>query len=176
MDVMVERVAGLDVHKDTVVACVLTGPPLGPVTRALRVFGTTTRALLDLQEWLDEHAVTDVVMEATGIYWRPVFNVLQHESATVEEPTGLKLILANPQHVKNVPGRKTDLRDAEWLAQLARHGLERASFVPARPVRELRDLARYRKKLVGQLSAEKNRAQKVLEELGSPICESTRMR
>ncbi len=164
MDVMVERVAGLDVHKDTVVSCVLVGPPLGPVERHVRVFGTTTRALLELRDWLVEQQVATVVLEATGIYWRPVFNVLQHEVAGASDPSGMELILANPHRVKNVPGRKSDVRDAEWLAQLARHGLVAASFVPPQPVRELRDLARYRKKLVGELSAEKNRAQKVLED------------
>jgi transposase len=164
MDVITECVAGLDVHKDSVVACVLTGPPTGPVERAVRTFGTTTRELLNLREWLEQHAVATVALEATGIYWRPVFNVLQHDAAAADDPTGLRLLLANPQHIKHVPGRKTDVLDAEWLAQLARHGLIAASFVPPRPIRELRDLARYRKKLVGELAAEKNRVQRVLED------------
>lgn len=164
MDVITERVAGLDVHKDSVVACVLCGAPTGPVQREVRTFGTTTRELLNLREWLEQHGVTLVAMEATGIYWRPVFNVLQHDAALADEPAGLQLLLANPHHIKHVPGRKTDVLDAEWIAQLARHGLIAASFVPPRPIRELRDLARYRKKLVGELAAEKTRAQRVLED------------
>ena len=164
MDVITERVAGLDVHKDSVVACVLVGAPAGPVEREVRTFGTTTRELLNLREWLEQHGVETVALEASGIYWRPVFNVLQHDAALAGEPAGLRLILANPQHIKHVPGRKTDVLDAEWIAQLARHGLVAASFVPPRPIRELRDLARYRKKLVGELAAEKTRAQRVLED------------
>jgi len=164
MDVIVERVAGLDVHKDSIVACVLIGAANEPPTRDMGTFGTTTCRLLELRDWLYQHQVTTVVMEATGIYWRPVFNVLQHEAPLEPKQEGLKLILANPHHVKNVPGRKSDVMDAEWLARLARHGLVEASLVPARPVREIRDLARYRKKLIGDLAAEKNRAQKVLED------------
>ena len=164
MDVITECVAGLDLHKDSIVACVLRGAPTGPITREVRTFGTTTRELLDLREWLEACAVATVAMEATGIYWRPVFNVLQHEVAPADEPGGLRLILANPQQIKRVPGRKTDVKDAEWIAQLARHGLIAGSFVPPRPIRELRDLARYRKKLVGELAAEKTRAQRVLED------------
>jgi transposase len=164
MDVITERVGGLDVHKDSVVACVLTGAPGERVERTVRTFGTTTRELLNLREWLEQHAVATVALEATGVYWRPVFNVLQHDAPPTAEAPGLRLILANPQHIKQVPGRKTDVRDAEWIAQLARHGLIAASFVPPRPIRELRDLARYRKKLVGELTAEKTRAQQVLED------------
>jgi transposase len=164
MDAITECVAGLDLHKDLIVACVLSGAPTGPVAREVRTFGTTTRELLNLREWLEESGVATVAMEATGIYWRPVFNVLQHDVALADEPVGLRLILANPQQIKRVPGRKTDVKDAEWIAQLARHGLIAGSFVPPRPVRELRDLARYRKKLVGELAAEKTRAQRVLED------------
>jgi transposase len=164
MDVLRESAAGLDVHKESVVACVLRGPPTGLVQREVKTFGTTTRALLELREWLEANQVQVVAMEATGIYWRPVFNVLQHDAPAEGEEQGLKLILANPQHIKNVPGRKTDVMDAEWIAQLARHGLIAASFVPPRPIREIRDLARYRKKLVGDLTSEKNRVQKVLED------------
>jgi transposase len=164
MDVITERVAGLDVHKDSIVACVLSGAPAGPVEREVRTFGTTTRELLNLREWLEQQAVTTVALEATGIYWRPIFNILQHDTPLSGEAAGVELILANPQHIKHVPGRKTDVLDAEWIAQLARHGLIAASFVPPRPIRELRDLARYRKKLVGELAAEKTRAQRVLED------------
>lgn len=169
MDVITECVAGLDVHKDSGVACVRRGAPVGPVEREVRTFGTTPRELLNLREWLEQAAVETVAMEATGRYWRPVFNVLQHDAAWADAPAGLKLILANPQHVKQVPGRKTDVLDAEWIAQLARHGWIAASFVPPRPIRELRDLARYRKKLVGELAAEKARAQRVLEDANSKL-------
>ena len=167
MDVMVENAAGLDVHKDSVVACVLSGPPSGPIDREIRSFGTTTRELLRLRDWLEERRVEVVVMEATGVYWRPVFNVLQ------DGENGLSLVLANAHRIKNVPGRKSDVMDAEWIAQLGRHGLVSPSFVPPRPIRELRDLVRYRKKLVVTLGAERNRIQKVLEDanikLGSVV-------
>ena len=167
MDVMVENAAGLDVHKDSVVACVLSGPPSGPIDRETRSFGTTTRELLRLRDWLEERRVEVVVMEATGVYWRPVFNVLQ------DGESGLSLVLANAHRIKNVPGRKSDVMDAEWIAQLGRHGLVSPSFVPPRPIRELRDLVRYRKKLVVTLGAERNRIQKVLEDanikLGSVV-------
>ena len=166
MEVLVSRVAGLDVHKDSVVACVLSGAADGPVSKVVRTFGTTTRDLLELKDWLESLGVQRAVVEATGVYWRPVFNVLQED----EE---LDLVLANPYRIKNVPGRKTDVLDAEWIAQLARHGLVSASFVPPRPIQELRDLVRYRKKLVIALGSEKNRIQKVLEDanikLGSVV-------
>ena len=164
MQVMKERVAGLDVHKDTIVACVMTGPGAGPIEKSVRSFGTTTRDLLRLREWLHEQTVQLVVMEATGIYWRPVFNVLQHDVPAEDGEAGLNLILANPFHIKNVPGRKSDVMDAEWIAKLGRHGLVAASMVPPRPIRELRDLLRYRTKLVAMLASEKNRLQKHLED------------
>jgi transposase len=159
-----ERVAGLDVHKDSVVACVLLGPPSGPTEKHTRTFGTTTGALLSMRDWLEEHKVQVVVMEATGVYWRPVFNVLQHDAPEADGAEGMRLILSNPQQIKNLPGRKTDVMDAEWIATLARHGLAPASMVPPRPIRELRDLVRYRTKLVANLASEKNRIQKVLED------------
>ena len=154
MQVMHERCCGLDVHKKTVVACVLVTASDGRVERAIRTFGTMTRDLLALSDWLDQFGVTHVVLESTGVYWRPVFNVLED---------GHVIVLVNPQHLKTVPGRKTDVKDSEWLADLLRHGLLKPSFIPPAPVRELRELTRYRKTLVQARTDEINRLQKVLE-------------
>jgi transposase len=154
MQVMHERCCGLDVHKKTVVACVLVTSSDGRVERAIRTFGTMTRDLLTLSDWLDQFGVTHVVLESTGVYWRPVFNVLED---------GRVIVLVNPQHLKTVPGRKTDVKDSEWLADLLRHGLLKPSFIPPAPVRELRELTRYRKTLVQARTDEINRLQKVLE-------------
>ena len=149
MRVVHERCAGLDVHKKSVVACVLT-----PVGQQTRTFGTTTRQLLQLADWLRAHQVTHLAMESTGVYWKPLYNLLEHEfSAWV----------VNARHLKTVPGRKTDVKDAAWIAELLRHGLLRPSFIPARPQRELRELVRYRTSLVQERSREANRIQKVLE-------------
>ena len=154
MDVVYERCAGLDVHKQTVVACVLGPGATGAVVKEVRSFGTMTADLLELADWLAQHQVTDVAMEATGVYWRPVWNLLEEQ---------FHLLLANPQHIKAVPGRKTDVRDAEWIAELLRHGLIQGSFIPDRPHRELRELTRYRTSLVQERSREVNRLQKILE-------------
>jgi transposase len=154
VQVMHERCCGLDVHKKTVVACVLVTASDGRVKRAIRTFGTMTRDLLALSDWLDQFGVTHVVLESTGVYWRPVFNVLED---------GHVIVLVNPQHLKTVPGRKTDVKDSEWLADLLRHGLLKPSFIPPAPVRELRELTRYRKTLVQARTDEINRLQKVLE-------------
>jgi len=153
MDVLYPRCAGLDVHKDTIVACVrcVSSPP----HRETRSFATTTRELLELLEWLSSHGCTHVAMEATGIYWRPVWHVLED---------GFTLILANARHIKNVPGRKTDVNDAMWIADLLAHGLIRASFVPPAPIQELRDLTRTRKQLVREIAQHSLRIQKVLED------------
>ena len=156
MDVIHERCAGLDVHKLTVVACVVTPGPRGRPHKEVRTFGTTSEALLQLADWLRDRGATAAALEATGIYWRPVWNVL-------EAAGGVELLLANPQHIKAVPGRKTDVRDCEWLADLLRHGLLKASFVPPRPQRELRDLVRYRTALLQERTAEVNRLHKTLE-------------
>src|SRR3954454_13853831 len=139
MEVPYPRCAGLDVHKATVVAAVrlVAG---GKVAREVRTFGTTTAGLLELAEWLSESGCTHVAMEATGVYWKPVWHILAEG--------GLTLILANAAQVKNVPGRKTDVNDATWLAELLAHGLIRASFVPDGPTAELRSLLRTRKQLV----------------------------
>lgn len=152
MEVVYPRCAGLDVHKKTVVACRLVGE--GVPRRETRTFGTMTQDLLRLSDWLAEAGVTHVVMESTGVYWKPVYNLLEGS---------FTLLLANAQHVKSVPGRKSDVRDSEWLADLLRHGLLKGSFVPDRAQRELRELTRYRTSLVQERVAEVNRVQKVLE-------------
>jgi len=150
MDVVHERCCGLDVHKKTVVACVLT-----PAGRQTRTFGTLTDELLELGDWLVQQGVTHVAMESTGVYWKPVYNVLEGQELT--------LLVVNAQHIKAVPGRKTDVKDAEWIADLLRHGLVRGSYIPDRPHRELRELVRYRRSLIQQRSQVVNRIQKVLE-------------
>ena len=154
MDVLYARCCGIDVHKRTVTACVLVTAAGGTVRKHLRTFGTMTPDLLALADWLDGLGVEQVALESTGVYWRPVFNVLEE---------GRTVLLVNPQHAKAVPGRKTDVKDAEWLADLLRHGLLRASFIPPAPIRELRELTRYRKALVQQRGAEVNRLHKTLE-------------
>jgi transposase len=155
MQVVYPRCCGLDIHKKTVVACVLLTDADSTVQRFVRTFGTMTADLLALGDWLSFHAVTHVAMESTGVLWRPVFNVLEEEGRT--------LILVNAQHVKALPGRKTDVKDSEWLADLLRHGLLHSSFVPPQPIRVLRDLTRYRKTLVELRTQEINRIHKVLE-------------
>jgi transposase len=155
MQTLVERGCGLDVHQATVVACLLIVLKNGQVHKQIRTFGTTTRELLDLREWLLSQGCTHVAMESTGVYWKPVYAVL--------EGGGLEIVVANAQHVKKVPGRKTDVKDAEWIADLLCHGLLRSSFVPPKPIRELRDLTRYRRKLVESQAAERNRLLKLLE-------------
>lgn len=160
MQVLYPRCAGLDVHKDTVVACVrLAGE--GPATTEVRTFATTTAGLCALAEWLVERGVTHVAMEATGIYWKPVWHILSDNELT--------LILANAAHVKNVPGRKTDVNDATWLAELLAHGLIRSSFVPPREVSELRTLLRTRKQLVRERASHVQRVQKTLEDANIKI-------
>jgi transposase len=154
MQVLVERGCGLDVHQATVVACLLKVEKDGRVHKHMRSFGTTTRELMCLREWLISEGCTHLGMESTGVYWKPVYAVLEG---------ALEIVVANAQHVKKVPGRKTDVKDAEWLADLLCHGLLRPSFVPPKPIRELRDLTRYRSKLVQSQAAERNRLLKLLE-------------
>jgi len=154
MEVLYPRCGGLDIHKRTVVACRVTPGPDGQPVKAIRTFGAMTADLLALGDWLAEGGCTHVAMEATGVYWKPIWNLL--EAAFV-------LLLVNARHVRQVPGRKTDVRDCEWLADLLRHGLLRGSFVPDRPQRELRELTRYRTSLVRARAAEANRLQKTLE-------------
>ena len=153
MQILYERCAGLDVHKDNVVARVRCVSE--PKHDEVRSFATTTSALLDLKDWLVSHAVTHVAMEATGVYWKPVWHLLEDD---------FELILANAQHIRNVPGRKSDVNDATWIADLLAHGLIRSSFVPPAPIQELRDLTRTRKQLVREISQHSSRIQKVLED------------
>jgi transposase len=154
MDIMYERCCGLDVHKQTVVACVLEPGSGRQPKKEIRTFGTMTADLLQLGDWLTEKRVTHVALESTGVYWHAVWNLLEGQ---------VGLLLVNARHIKQVPGRKTDVRDCEWIANLLRHGLLRASFVPDRPQRELRELTRYRTALVRERAAEVNRIQKTLE-------------
>ena len=155
MDVVNERCAGLDVHKATVVASVrVPGSRRGERRKETKTFATTTGALNELREWLVAHGVTTVALESTGVYWRPVYAVLEDT---------LELVLVNSRHVKMVPGRKTDVRDSEWLAQLLECGLLRGSFVPPRAVRDLRDLTRLRKALIRERGHHVNRIAKTLE-------------
>ena len=154
MEVMYPRCAGLDVHKESVVACVRIAGD-GPPVQEVRTFATTTSGLLALADWLDSFGVEQVGMEATGVYWKPVWHVLEGH---------FELVLANAAHVKNVPGRKTDVNDSMWLADLLAHGLIRASFVPPAAVQELRTLTRTRKQFVRERSAHVQRIEKVLED------------
>lgn len=153
MEVLYPRCAGLDVHKDTVVACrrVAEG---GSVSAEVRTFGTTTRELGLLSDWLEEAGIRQVAMEATGIYWRPVWHMLEGE---------FELTLANPMHIRNVPGRKSDVNDATWIADLLAHGLIEGSFVPPVQTQEWRELTRTRKQLVREIAQHTQRIQKVLE-------------
>lgn len=154
MEVFIERCAGLDVHSETIVACIFTGKQGEEVYKITETFPTLTKDLFRLLKWLEEHSVTHIAMESTGVYWKPIFNILEDF---------FDITLANAQRIKNVPGRKTDVSDAEWIAKLLRHGLIEKSFIPPVDLRELRDLTRMRRKRVNQLTAEKNRIQKILE-------------
>ena len=157
MEAIIECAAGLDVHQATVVACVVATGVGRKVRKEIRTFGTMTRDLDCLRAWLSEHAVTLVGMESTGVYWMPVYAALEGS---------FTLIVGNAHHIRNVPGRKTDAKDAEWLAELVRYGLIRPSFVPAPELRELRDLLRHRRSLAGAIAAGRNRTLKLLESAG----------
>jgi len=139
MDVVYPRCCGIDIHKKTAVACVIVSDTKGPPRKETRTFGTMTDDLLALADWLASEGVTHIAMESTGVYWKAPFNLLEGQ---------FEVLLANAQHIKAVPGRKTDVKDAEWIADLLRHGLLKPSFVPDRPQRELRELTRYRTVLV----------------------------
>ena len=149
---IVQRGCGLDVHKQTVVATI-DGAGL---QRETREFRTTTSSLKELKEWLERSEVTHVVMESTGVYWKPVYHVL--------EPSGMRVWIVNARHVKYVPGHKTDKRDSKWLCKLLLAGLLKPSFIPPREQRELRDLTRYRRKMIEQIASEKNRVIRILED------------
>ncbi|WP_246940912.1 IS110 family transposase [Bacillus pinisoli] len=154
MELLYKRCAGLDVHAETIVACVLLGESETDMEKEIETFPTLTKDLFRLLKWLEEKQVTHIAMESTGIYWKPVYNILEDF---------FDITLANAQRIKNVPGRKTDVSDAEWIAKLLRHGLIEKSFVPPEDFRNLRDLTRLRKKWIGHMTSEKNRIQKVLE-------------
>src|SRR6266545_4244778 len=157
MDTVMERCAGLDVHKDTVAACVRFPGASGERVQEIHTFGTTAAELLALRDWLAAHRVSLVGMESTGIYWRPVYYVLED---------ALECWLLNAGHLRNVPGRKTDIKDAEWICQLVEHGLVRPSFVPPKPIRELRNLTRYRKAQIEERTREAQRLEKILQDAG----------
>jgi len=149
MDKVYPRCCGLDVHKKTVSACARVDG-----RETIETFGTSTRELLRLGDWLAGHGVAIVAMESTGVFWKPVWNLLEER---------FELMLVNAHHIKQVPGRKTDVKDCQWIAQLLEHGLLRASFVPPRPQRELRDLTRQRTQLLGDRARVVNRIHKTLE-------------
>ena len=155
MDILYPCCAGLDVHKKSVFACIRRMAAAGQVEERVRQFGTMTADLLELADWLAASGVDRVAMESTGVYWKPVFHLLEDR---------FEVLLVNAQHIKQVPGRKTDVKDCQWIAQLLQHGLLRASFVPPAPIRELRDLTRGRSQLVAEHAAVANRIQKVLED------------
>jgi transposase len=155
MEILYPRCAGLDVHKKTVKVCVVIRPEHGQPQKEFRTYGTTTQELLALADWLHEQGCTHIAFEATGVYWKPVYNLLEG---------GFELLVVNAQHIKAVPGRKTDVKDAEWIADLLQHGLLKASFIPSTPQRELRELTRYRVRLTEERSREVNRLQKTLED------------
>ena len=155
MEAIVERCCGIDVHSAELVVCVLLGPADRKPRKEIRRFPTFSRDLLELRDWLAELGVTHIAMESTGMYWKPVYAVFEGD---------FEVIVGNAHHIKNVPGRKTDVKDSEWIADLVRHGLIRASFVPPEPIRRLRDLLRYRRKLVQARTAERNRLLNVLEQ------------
>jgi transposase len=158
MEQLIERCAGLDVHKQSVTACVrVSGTRRGQRRSHTRSFATTTKGLLALRDWLASHEVTVVGMESTGAYWKPVDYLLEDD---------VECWLLNARHLRNVPGRKTDIADAAWICQLVEHGLVRPSFVPPQPIRELRDLTRYRKTIIHERTREVQRLEKVLEDAG----------
>ncbi len=154
MEAIIERCCGLDVHQRSVVACILSGPAESKPTKEVRKFGTMRHELGELREWISQQGCTHVAMESTGVYWMPVYKELEGS---------VELVVGNAQHLSKVPGRKTDVLDSEWLAELLRHGLIKKSFIPPPPIRELRELTRYRRKLVQSRSGERNRLQKMLE-------------
>lgn len=164
MDIIIERACGLDVHKDNITACIIT-----PKGKEIETFSTKTVYLIELVDWIKEHGCTHVAMESTSVYWKPIVNLLEAED--------IEFLVVNAQHIKAVPGRKTDVKDAEWIAKLLRHGLLRASFIPDRNQRELRELVRYRRSIIEERARQLNRIQKVLEganiKLGSVVSNIT---
>ena len=155
MDILYTNCAGLDVQKKTVTVCVLTQASTGQLEKQLRTYFTTVEELLKLSDWLKEQGCTHIAFEATGVYWKAVFNLLEGS---------FEGLVVNAQHIKAVPGRKTDVKDAEWIADLVHHGLLKASFIPSGPGRELRDLTRYRVGLTEEKAREVQRVLKTLED------------
>lgn len=151
MEVIYERCCGIDVHKNMLMVCVFKSVR----KKEIREFGTMTEDILKLVEWLKETKCEIAAMESTGVYWKPVYNLLESE--------GIETIVVNAQHIKAVPGRKTDVKDAEWIADLVRHGLVKASYIPSREQRELREMVRYRNEIINERARELNRIQAVLE-------------
>ena len=151
MEILIEKACGLDVHKDTVVACIMCTE----IKKEIQTFSTTSGSLFLMKEWLSSNGITHVAMESTGVYWKPIFNILEGS---------FKVVLVNAGHIKNVPGRKTDVKDCEWICKLLRSGLLNASFIPSVDIRDLRDLVRYRRKLHEETTKEKNRIHKILED------------
>jgi len=156
MQIISKCCCGLDVHKRVIVACLLSIDDEGVESKEVRKFGTMTEDLLEMLDWLEKMGCTHVAMESTGVYWKPIYNILEGHIDQV--------LVVNAQHLKAVPGRKTDVRDSEWIAELLQHGLLKASFVPPAPVREVRDLTRYRSSLIRERARTVNRLQKVLED------------
>ncbi|MCP3764681.1 IS110 family transposase [Domibacillus sp. A3M-37] len=160
MDVIIERACGMDVHKDSITACIMT-----PNGKEIQTFSTKTVFLLQLMDWIKEQGCTHVAMESTGVFWKPIVNLLEAEN--------IEFLVVNAQHMKAVPERKTDVKDAEWIANLLRHGLLKASYIPDRNQRELRELVRYRRSIIEERARQHNRIQKVLEganiKLGSVV-------
>ena len=160
MDVVIERACGMDVHKDNITACIIT-----PQGKEVQTFSTKTVFLLKLLDWIKQHQCTHVAMESTSVYWKPIVNLLEAED--------IEFLVVNAQHMQAVPGRKTDVKDAEWIAKLLRHGLLKASYIPDRNQRELRELVRYRRSIIEERARQINRIQKVLEganiKLGSVV-------
>lgn len=160
MEVVIERVCGMDVHKDNITACIIT-----PKGKEIQTFSTKTVYLIELVDWIKQNQCTHVAMESTSVYWKPIVNLLEAED--------IEFLVVNAQHMKSVPGRKTDVKDAEWIAKLLRHGLLKASYIPDRNQRELRELVRYRRSVIEERARQHNRIQKVLEganiKLGSVV-------
>ncbi|GGG10942.1 IS110 family transposase [Paenibacillus albidus] len=150
MEIVVERACGMDIHKDNITACILTSNG-----KEIQTFPTKTVFLLQLIDWIKQHECTHVAMESTGVFWKPIVNLLEAE--------GIEFLVVNAQHMKALPGRKTDVKDSEWIAKLLRHGLLKASFIPDRNQRELRELVRYRRSIIEERARQHNRIQKVLE-------------
>jgi transposase len=155
MHPILKSCCGIDVHKKMIKVCLAKGPLDKPPEFEIKTFSTTTSDLLRLKAWLKQNKVERVAMESTGVYWKPIFNIIEDE---------FPIVLANPQHLRKIPGKKSDVSDCQWIASLLRCNLVPGSFIPPRPIRELRDLNRTRRKLVGVMASEKNRLQKILED------------